>query len=129
MPSVVCKSLVVCRLQAEAAASSREYGAFADAKLGEEFVEEEFERALRVALLCLDYNPEQRPSMGEIVKLLTSSGQSNEGLLGAWPREPASPEEEVVEIQGGAREGGLDEDEQPLAEEHHDFDISFVAFH
>ncbi|CAI5518403.1 unnamed protein product, partial [Closterium sp. Naga37s-1] len=59
--------------RAEACLSEGALDTFADpALLASGLDEQQFLRVLRIALLCLEYNPDQRPPMASVVRFLTS---------------------------------------------------------
>ncbi|CAI5977500.1 unnamed protein product [Closterium sp. NIES-64] len=85
--------------RAEACLSEGALDSFADlALLASGFDEEQFLRVLRIALLCLEYNPHQRPPMASVVRFLTS------------PHTPLpdedSPLEPILEGLGDGHGGG-----------------------
>ncbi|CAI5945666.1 unnamed protein product [Closterium sp. NIES-64] len=85
--------------RAEACLSEGALDSFADpALLASGFDEEQFLRVLRIALLCLEYNPHQRPPMASVVRFLTS------------PHAPLpdedSPLEPILEGLGDGHGGG-----------------------
>ncbi|CAI5480776.1 unnamed protein product, partial [Closterium sp. Yama58-4] len=84
--------------QAEACLSEGALDSFADpALLASGFDEEQFLRVLRIALLCLEYNPDQRPPMASVVRFLTS------------PHAPLPDEDSPLEpILEGLGDGGGD---------------------
>ncbi|CAA7034717.1 unnamed protein product [Microthlaspi erraticum] len=54
-------------------------GDIVDKKLGEDYVKEEVEMMIRVALLCTQGDPEERPAMSDVVRML-----DGEGLAERW---------------------------------------------
>lgn len=50
-----------------------------DKKLGEDYVKEEVEMMIQVALLCTQADPEERPAMSDVVRML-----EGEGLAERW---------------------------------------------
>ncbi|CAE6260743.1 unnamed protein product [Arabidopsis arenosa] len=54
-------------------------GDIVDKKLGEDYIKEEVEMMIQVALLCTQAAPEERPAMSEVVRML-----EGEGLAERW---------------------------------------------
>ena len=54
-------------------------GDIVDKKLEEDYIEEEVEMMIQVALLCTQAAPEERPAMSEVVRML-----EGEGLAERW---------------------------------------------
>ncbi|CAI7838747.1 unnamed protein product, partial [Closterium sp. NIES-53] len=85
--------------RAEACLSEGALDTFADpALLASGLDEQQFLRVLRIALLCLEYNPDQRPPMASVVRFLTS-------LHAPLPDEN-SPLEPILEGLGDGPGGG-----------------------